>query len=382
MNQQEKTYKPPIREFIALHLLDNLGAQRIRLLLQAVEHPQLIFRLDRHELQSIRGIGPKTAEEVLGFNEWDEVDHILEKTEHTGTQIMTYWDDDYPHLLREIYDPPLMLWIKGDRSVLDTEAISIVGTRRVGNYGKKMARKFAKELVDYDLTIISGLAYGTDGAAHQATVDAGGKTVAVLGSGIDWIYPSDHKGLAKEIVATGGAVISEFPLGTAPEMGNFPVRNRIVSGMSLGTLVVASGLEGGSMITAKSALDQNREVFVIPHSVGHPNAIGCNSLIKRGMGKLVQNIDDILTEIHVHIKEKKNESDSAGISKPFQNKWKSMELDNLSTSICEVLAEESLHIDQLAEQLEIETHKLMPKLLELEMQDAIRQTAGKNFELL
>ncbi len=138
MNQQEKTYKPPIREFVALHLLDNLGAQRIRLLLQAVEHPQLIFRLERHELESIRGIGPKTAEEVLGFNEWDEVDHILEKTERTGAQIMTYWDDDYPCLLREIYDPPLMLWIKGDRSVLDTDAISIVGTRRVGNYGRKM----------------------------------------------------------------------------------------------------------------------------------------------------------------------------------------------------------------------------------------------------
>ncbi len=382
MNQQEKTYKPPVREFVALHLLDNLGAQRIRLLLQAVEHPQLIFRLERHELESIRGIGPKTAEEVLGFNEWDKVDRILEKTERTGAQIMTYWDDDYPHLLREIYDPPLMLWIKGNRSVLDTDAISIVGTRRVGNYGKKMAQKFAKELVDHDLTIISGLAYGTDGAAHQATVDAGGKTVAVLGSGIDWIYPSDHKGLAKQIIETGGAVISEFPLGTAPEMGNFPVRNRIVSGMSLGTLVVASGLEGGSMITAKSALDQNREVFVIPHPVGHPNAIGCNSLIKRGMGKLVQNVEDVLTEIHVHIKEKETESDSADTPRSSQNKWESMELDNLSTSICEVLDEQSLHIDHLAERLEIETHKLMPKLLELEMQGAIRQTAGKNFELL
>ncbi len=382
MNQQEKTHKPPVREFVALHLLDNLGAQRIRLLLQSVEHPQLIFRLERYELESIRGIGPKTAEEVLGFNKWDEVDRILEKTERIGAQIMTYWDDDYPDLLREIYDPPLMLWIKGDRSVLDTNAISIVGTRRVGKYGKEMAQKFAKELVDQNLTIISGLAYGTDGAAHQATVDTGGRTVAVLGSGIDWIYPSDHKGLAKKIVDTGGAVISEFPLGTAPEMGNFPVRNRIVSGMSLGTLVVASGLEGGSMITAKSALDQNREVFVIPHPVGHPNAIGCNSLIKRGMGKLVQNVEDILTEINVHIKEQEVESGSADFSPSSQNKWESMELDDLSTSICEVLAEQSLHIDHLAERLKVETHKLMPKLLELEMQSVIRQKAGKNFELL
>jgi len=382
LNQQEKTHKPPVREFVALHLLDNLGAQRIRLLLQSVEHPQLIFRLERYELESIRGIGPKTAEEVLGFNKWDEVDRILEKTERIGAQIMTYWDDDYPDLLREIYDPPLMLWIKGDRSVLDTNAISIVGTRRVGKYGKEMAQKFAKELVDQNLTIISGLAYGTDGAAHQATVDTGGRTVAVLGSGIDWIYPSDHKGLAKKIVDTGGAVISEFPLGTAPEMGNFPVRNRIVSGMSLGTLVVASGLEGGSMITAKSALDQNREVFVIPHPVGHPNAIGCNSLIKRGMGKLVQNVEDILTEINVHIKEQEVESGSADFSPSSQNKWESMELDDLSTSICEVLAEQSLHIDHLAERLKVETHKLMPKLLELEMQSVIRQKAGKNFELL
>lgn len=383
MKQQEKTYKPPLREFVALHLLENLGAQRIRLLLQAVEHPQLIFRLERHELESIRGIGPKTADEILGFNGWDEVDRILEKTERTGAQIMTYWDDDYPQLLREIYDPPIILWIKGDRSVLDTDAISIVGTRRVGKYGRKMARKFAKELVEHNLTIVSGLAYGTDGVAHQATVEAGGKTVAVLGSGIDWIYPSDHKGLAVRIVETGGAVISEFPLGTAPDMGNFPVRNRIVSGMSLGTLVVASGMEGGSMITAKSALDQNREVFVIPHPVGHPNAIGCNSLIKRGMGKLVQRVEDIITEIEVHIDQGNEVADNKKATTPTQKEWETMELDDLSARICEALNEQqSLHIDHLAELLETETHKLMPKLLELEMKGAIRQTAGKNFELI
>ena len=188
--------------------------------------------------------------------------------------------------------------------------------------------------------------------------------------------------MAKEIVDTVGGIISEFPLGTAPEMGNFPVRKRSVSGMSLGTLVVASGLEGGSMITAKSALDQNREVFVVPHPLGHPNAIGCNSLIKRGMGKLIQNVEDILIEIDIHIQEQKVESDSAESSRSSQNKWESMELDKLSISICKVLAEQSLHIDHLAERLKLETHKLMQKLLELEMQGAIRQTAGKNFELL
>lgn len=377
--KKKKTYNPPIREFVALHLMENLGAKRIRLLLQSVEHPQLIFRLERHELESIHGIGPMTADEVVTFNRWGEVDRILEKTQRTGAEIMTYWDDDYPRLLREIYDPPLMLWIKGDRSVLSTDSLAIVGTRKAANYAINMAKKFAKDLVEHNLTIISGLAFGVDGAAHQATVEAGGKTVAVLGSGIDWIYPSDHKGLAARIAETGGAVISEFPLGAAPEMGNFPVRNRIVSGLSLGTLVVASGIDGGSMITAKSALDQNREVFVIPHPVGHPNAIGCNSLIKRGMGKLVQNAEDILTEIEVHIEQE----ESAGEPQPvIERSWKSQDLDEFAVQICKTLEKDSLHIDFLAEQLEVKPSKLMPKLLELEMEGCIRQTAGKNFELV
>lgn len=383
MNPQEKTYEPPVREFVALHLIENLGAKRIRRLIQSVEHPQLIFRLDRYELESIRGIGPKTADDVITFNEWDEVDRILKKTENIGAEIMTYWDDDYPNLLREIYDPPLMLWIKGNRAMLDTDAVAIVGTRKAGKYALNMADKFARGLVEHRLTIVSGLAYGVDGAAHKATVEAGGKTVAVLGSGIDWIYPSDHKDLASKIVETGGAVISEFPLGTAPEMGNFPVRNRIVSGMSLGALVVASGIDGGSMITAKSALDQNREVFVIPHPVGHPNAIGCNSLIKRGMGKLVQNVDDILSEIKVHITLQDGETDSEEKSNPPRERnWQSKDLDELSTKICEMLRGNAMHIDNLAEQMEMETYQLMPKLLELEMEDCIRQTAGKNFELV
>jgi DNA processing protein len=355
-----------------------LGAQRIRKLLQGVDHPQLIFRLQRHELESIRGIGPKTADDILTFNEWEEVDRILEKTERTGAQIMTYWDDDYPTLLRQIYDPPIILWIKGDRRALEGAAISIVGTRKADTYGRKMANKFATELAKQGLTIISGLAYGIDGVAHKATVDAGGKTVAVLGSGIDWIYPSDHKGLAAQIVQTGGAVISEFPLGTAPEMGNFPVRNRIVSGMSLGTLVVASGLDGGSMITAKSALDQNREVFVVPHAIGHPNALGCNSLIKRGMGKLVQNVEDILTEVEVHF-EKDPSPDKQAVS--AEKKWKSHDLDELATQICNTLEKDISHIDTLAETLGMSSQELLPALLDLEMKGCVRQKAGKNFEL-
>jgi DNA processing protein len=379
LNHQEKITNPPVREFTALHLISNLGAQRIRLLLQAVDHPQDIFRMKRHEIESVYGIGPKTAEEIITFDDWQEVDRILEKTDRVGAELMTYWDDDYPSLLREIYDPPILLWIKGNRKALQTSSIAIVGTRKAGSYGKDAATQFATELTKQGLTIISGLAYGIDGAAHRATVAAGGCTVAVLGSGIDVIYPSQHKKLAADIVETGGAVISEFPMGTAPDAGNFPVRNRIVSGMSLGTLVVASGINGGSMITAKSALDQNREVFVVPHPIGTPNAVGCNSLIQRGMGKLVQNVEDIIAEIDIHIAQTGDEERTQISKSP---NWVSEDLDELSTDICEALTGQPLHIDDLSDQLGIASPALLSKLLELEMKQCVRQKAGKNFELV
>ncbi|WP_372636424.1 DNA-processing protein DprA [Fodinibius sp.] len=385
MNHQEKTPKKTlVRELIALHLISNLGARRIRMLMQSAGHPQDIFRMDRRELQSVRGIGPKTAEQIVSFDDWSEVDRILQKTERIGAVLMTLWDGDYPPLLREIYDPPLLLWIRGNRRALQTDSVAIVGTRKAGRYGRDAARHFARELSKLGLTITSGLAYGIDGAAHRATVVAGGCTVGVLGSGIDNIYPAAHKKLAADIMDTGGAIISEFPLGTDPDAGNFPVRNRIVSGMSLGTLVVASGIAGGSMITAKLALDQNREVFVVPHPIGTPNAIGCNNLIQRGMGKLVQNVEDILEEIEVHISKRDDDDkdgEQAGDGLAGSPRWKSLELDELSTDICKTLQDNPLHVDELAERVGVEPHKLFPTLLELELQECIRQTSGKNFEL-
>lgn len=377
LENRKKTQRAHLRELVALYLVPNLGAQRIRLLLQAFDHPQDIFRADSDELQYINGIGSATAEDIISFNEWDEADRVIERAGEIGAELMTYWDDDYPALLREIYDPPMLLWIKGDRKVLSNKSIAIVGTRKAGGYGRDMAKEFAIGLSAAGLTIVSGLALGIDGVAHRATVEAGGCTIAVLGSGIDNIYPNRHVRLAHDIIDSGGAVISEFPLGTKPDAGNFPVRNRIVSGVSLGTLVVESGLKGGSMITARSALDQNREVFVIPHPLNKANSEGCNSLIKRSTGKLVQNIEDILVEIEVHL------SPNPGRHAIVKEKnWKSKELDALSVTICEALEEGALHIDHLAEALDIQTHKLLPRLLELEMQECIRQSAGKEFELI
>lgn len=377
MNHQakKKNNADAIREYLALGLVPNLGAYRIKLLMQRVEHPQEIFRLAKNKLIAIEGIGPVVANAIQKFNDWDKVDKLLKQTEECGAKVITYRDEAYPALLREIYDPPILLWFKGDPAVLSTHGVAVVGTRRSTDYGLKKAEEFATALVQKGLTVVSGLAYGVDASAHKSTLAAGGKTIAVLGSGVDNIYPGKHLDLAKNIWESGGTVISEFPPGTNPDAGNFPVRNRIVSGLTLGTLVIESGLEGGSMITARSALDQNREVFAIPHSLDNQNGKGCNAIIKRGWGKLVQDIEDLTVELPVTF----SEENLSAIKQ--EAKWRSVELDTLCVSICKLLEEEALHIDRMSEKLGLPSYALLPKLLELEMLECVRQTAGKNFEL-
>lgn len=377
MKQSSQIQKNQVEALLALSLVHQLGAQRIRLLLQNVEYAAEIFAMTQHELEAFEGIGPTIAQAILEFDNWEKVDQLLIKTQKTGAQIINYYDERYPPLLREIYDPPILLWVKGDPDVLSNPGISVVGTRRATSYGLSMAKHYSKQLVENELTIVSGLAYGTDAAAHKATLEAGGKTVAVLGSGIDVIYPQKNAGLAAEIIETGGAVITELTLGTPPDAGNFPERNRIVSGLTLGTLVIESGLKGGSMITAQSALMQNREVFVIPHSLENVNGIGCNHLIKRAAGKLVQSVDDILEELPHYQKEMFPSEPEA----EKESQWQSRDLDEESIAICEQLESGAMHIDKLSEALSKPPHKLLAKLLELEMMDCVRQSAGKNFEL-
>jgi len=368
------------RELVALNLIPNLGAQRIKTLLARAGDPQEIFRMSRKQLSAVYGIGDVLADTIVRFDRWEEADRLIAESTRAGFQLLTLADDAYPKLLREIYDPPVLLWIWGDVAALDKSGVAVVGTRQPSAYGREMAEQFSRELIREGLTIVSGLAYGIDGIAHRQAVEAGSTTVAVLGSGVDRIYPSKHIGLAKRIVETGGAVISEFPPGTKPDAVNFPVRNRVVSGLTLGTLVVESGMEGGSMITARLALDQNREVFVVPHALQNRTAAGtgCNYLIQTGQGKLVQSIGDILNEIATHTK-----IEPAEKKEPPARKWKSVELDKLAVSICSLLEESDSprHIDELGARLDLPSHKLLPKLLELEMLECVKQSAGRNFEL-
>jgi DNA processing protein len=368
--------KSHYRELIALTLVPNLGVQRIRQLLKYFESPADVFNENHRKIRQIDGLGPAIAAEISRFHQWDLVDEILHKTEKTGSELISIHDPDYPHLLKQIYDAPPLLWVRGNAEALSTPGIAVIGTRKADKYARSQAEKWSELILHYGLSVISGLAYGVDTIAHQTAVDRNSKTIAVLGSGIDWIYPEQNVKLADKITDCGGAVISEFPPGTKPDAGNFPVRNRIVSGLSLGVLVIQSGIKGGSMITARSALDQNREVFVIPHNLDQKNGDGNHYLIRTGQGKLVEKIEDILLELQMtpDLTEQNRKEESV-------KKWKSVTLSDTQKMICSAIEEGYTQIDQIAEETGKSTQKLLPILLELEMEDIVVQSAGKYFEL-
>lgn len=370
--------KKILRNLIALTLIPGLGSKRVKNLVRECGNLDELFSFSKTQLRSYEGIGEASALSILSFDDWEQVDKVIAETEKTGADIITLKDPEYPMLLKEIYDPPILFWIKGNPEALSKPGVAVVGTRNASTYGKKQAEKLSTKLAAEGLCIFSGLAYGIDTIGHQSALNANGITVAVLGSGIDNLYPKSNAEIANQIVKLGGAVISEFPPGTMPDKGNFPLRNRVVSGLSLGVVVMESGIKGGSMITAELALDQNREVFAVPHPLDNPSGTGCNYLIKKGAAKLIQVVDDILVELPLDYSSEKS------ISQVEDTKvlgWREYDLDTLSISICEELEKNAVQIDDLADTLEKNTSEILVALLQLEMQDLITQKAGKIFEL-
>lgn len=367
-----------IRTILALNMIPNIGARRIRSLLNKASRPEDIFNWKTPELMKISGVGRNIAEKITDFSNWNTVDETIKKVNKGQINLVTFQDPDYPGLLKEIYDSPVLLYVLGDVKVLKNQSLAVVGTRKPTSYGMQMAEYFTEAIVDKNVTVVSGLAYGIDTVAHKTCLDNGGKTVAVLGSGVDWIYPASNKKLARRIIDSGGAIISEYPLGTKPDFGHFPVRNRIVSGLSFGTLVVESGLKGGSMITAKIALDQNREVFVVPHANTNQAGSGSNYLIKRGLGKLVQTVEDLFIELPFLGNDKVPEEAK---TKQVHSKWKTFEMSDSCRKICQVLEKGPLHIDELCEQLNHKPEAVIVDLFELEMNECVKQEAGKVFTL-
>ncbi len=289
-------------DMVRLNLTGCVGAQRFRKLQEACPDTESIFKLSPASVAQICNTGPRTAKKILEpkYSGWaaSELNAVLKK----GYRLISLGDDGYPALLAEAPDPPLVLYVRGSVSVLDTISIAIVGTRRCSRYGKEMARRFAGELAALGITIVSGLALGIDGEAHRGALEAQGKTVAVVGTGVDQVYPGEHYKLAHQ-VEQSGAIVTEFPLGTKPRKENFPRRNRVISGLSRGVLVVEAPKRSGALITARTALEQGREVFAVPGRADYESASGCHSLIKDG-AKLTESIRDILEEIAPQLAER------------------------------------------------------------------------------
>lgn len=287
---EEKYYK------VWLTLIKNLGFKRYINLMEKFKNHKAIFNASKEELQEVPLIDEKMAESILDVVTRKRVLNHLKYMQANNIDIIAICDKEYPYYLREIYSPPICLYIKGDKSILNGINIGIVGCRDCTKYGIEVAKDFAYNLAKKNLNIVSGLAKGIDAYAHGGAVLAKGKTIAVLGNGLDTIYPEENRNLANKIINLGGAIISEYPLGTKPEKANFPARNRIISGMSKGIIVVEAKKKSGTIITVDFALEQGRDVFVVPGNINSPNSEGTNELIKQG-ARLVTSFEDVLEEL-------------------------------------------------------------------------------------
>ena len=345
----------------------NIGPVRARKLIEVFGSPEAVLAAGKTEIATVPGIGLKIAESFSQV-EPNFAEQQLKETEKHGAKIVTYWDDDYPPYLKEIYDPPLALFVQGELECDGNPCLAVVGTRKYSQYGRNCTENIVAGLIQNGFTIVSGMARGIDGLAHQTALAEGGKTVAVLGCSLDVVYPIEHKKL-KEQIAQNGAVISEFPFTTEPEGVNFPRRNRIISGLSRGTLIIEAGEKSGALITAAYALDQNREVFALPGDINRRQSEGCNQLIKTGKAALVTSAKDILDafQIQLHL--------------PLEvlNEVKEPELDGAQKKIYQALTLEPIYIDDLALAVQINPSDVLTILLDLEMSGYIKQVPGKRF---
>jgi len=316
------------------------------------------------------GIDYNLAQEFTAARQNINPEQILEQLDQENIKVITIEDNNYPKLLAEIYDPPQLLYYKGKLENQDEFALAVVGTRKYTNYGKQATEQIVKDLARNNLTIVSGLALGIDALAHQATLEVNGRTVAVLGSGLDKqnVYPSANRYLADKIIASDGAIISEFPLGTPPLKHHFPQRNRLISGLSLGSLIIEAGEKSGALITARHSLEQNREVFALPGSIYSPTSIGPNQLIKMG-AKVVTKATDIMETLDlVQVKE-------------FISNKKIIPESAEEERVLEHLAHEPIHVNELIRLTKLSTDIINSTLTLMEMKGMIRNLGNMQYVL-
>ncbi len=361
--------------YIALNMIDNLGPVRVRNLVAALGKPEAVFTASEGELRQADGIGADLAKKIIAQR--GEVDPVAEekKAAKYDARIITFEEDEYPEQLKTIYDPPIALYVRGTLEKKDKHALGIVGTRHATHYGLSVADKLSYQLAKVGFCVVSGLARGIDTAGHKGAMKGSGRTIAVLGSALDTLYPPENKELA-DAISKQGAVISEYTMGREADRTTFPYRNRVVSGLSMGIIIVEAGFGSGAIITATNAAEQGRIVFAVPGRIDSPSARGCHQLIKTG-ARLIEDIDDVLQEFEFLIPPDKKETAQREL--PVRP---DVPMNEQEQTIVRALWKDPLDVDSLARTSGLKMHEIGGLLLGLEMKRVVRILPGKIVELV
>ncbi len=352
------------RFWLGFNLVSGIGPVRFRNLLNHFGSAEAAWRANARDL-AISGLDARTIESIVLTRDRLDLEREAARVESAGAVIVTLLDRQYPPLLKQLPDAPPVLYVRGTLLPGDELSIAVVGTRRASTYGRQVCEKLVSEIAGRGVTVVSGMARGIDAIAHRVALAAGGRTIAVIGCGIDVVYPPEHASLARDIV-TNGAIVSEYGLGIPPDSGNFPARNRIISGMTRSTLVVEAGETSGALITANFAVEQGRDVLAVPGSILADGCIGTNRLIQQG-AKLVQTVNDIFDELNV-----------ATVGQQLEFRLVAPE-DPVERSILQLLSGEPSHVDEIVRQLGLPVATVSGGLAMLELKGMARQVGGMNY---
>lgn len=357
---------------VALNMIEHVGPVRVRQLLEHFGEAAKILGASKHQLLHVRGIGEETAESIATWEKSVDLKAELKRISDAGCEIVVQTDAHYPELLREIYDPPIVLYVKGKLTAKDKNSVAMVGSRMTTHYGIEVARKLAYQLAYVGVTVVSGGARGIDTASHQGALSAKGRTVCVLGTGINIVFPPENNELFERI-ATNGAVITQYPFNRKADKQSFAIRNRIVAGMTLGTVVVEANLTSGALITANFATEYGRQIFAVPGRIDSPRSKGCHELIKKG-AKLCEGAEDVLSEFEYLF--------PASNRPPAPNEsgvLPALELTDNEQKVFGVLDSEELSIDDVIRKCGLPSSAVSVALLSLEMKRLVKQLPGKLF---
>ena len=354
----------PKQYWVGFNLVKGIGAVRFQALLNAFGDAQSAWQASPDELRAA-GLSSKIVENLVKLRSNVVLDQVWEEILAKNITILTWEDELYPRRLKEIDQPPPVLYLQGSYKIEDEWAVAIVGTRRITAYGRQVTEQVASMLARNGITVVSGLARGIDAVAHQAALNAGGRTLAVLGSGVDKVYPPEHRRLAEQIIAHG-SLLSDYPPGTAPEAGNFPPRNRIIAGLSLATVVVEAGLDSGALITATFAIEQDREVFAVPGNITAPQSQGTNRLIRDGAHPLLDP-QDILEILNLTMVTQQRAARTI------------LPADATEAQLLKTLGNEPLHIDEVSHLTGMPIAKVSATLALMELKGMVHQVGGMNY---